>query len=210
MFAMGYGIGMDVESLTFAALDRDDTTTSRDCVLNVAGSRYFIERAPLADHGDLDRRTRAGKLALALEIPPGFGRDIARGAPVQVSVWIDGSMPTRAETVRTHVVGMHEQWLTARARAGAGAAVAAIRIATPRESMPEFVQVVMLAAPTTHFVLLAQGVLFPLGATVVEGGVSFCVFSRAIRDKLVQHEPDIGRYGDDLPEIAGWRWQAPA
>ncbi|WP_378941057.1 ABC transporter permease [Mesorhizobium sp. ANAO-SY3R2] len=31
---------------------------------------------------------------------------------------------------------------------------------TPRESMPEFVQVVMLAAPTTHFVMLGQAILF--------------------------------------------------
>lgn len=31
---------------------------------------------------------------------------------------------------------------------------------TPRESMPEFVQFVMLAAPTTHFVKLAQAILF--------------------------------------------------
>ncbi|WP_431024220.1 ABC transporter permease [Halomonas sp. H5] len=31
---------------------------------------------------------------------------------------------------------------------------------TPRESMPEFVQQIMLAAPTTHFVMLAQGVLY--------------------------------------------------
>lgn len=31
---------------------------------------------------------------------------------------------------------------------------------TPRESMPELVQQVMLAAPTTHFILLAQGVLY--------------------------------------------------
>lgn len=31
---------------------------------------------------------------------------------------------------------------------------------TPRESMPEFVQTIMLAAPTTHFVALAQAVLF--------------------------------------------------
>src|SRR5690606_18023581 len=30
---------------------------------------------------------------------------------------------------------------------------------TPRESMPEFVQFVMLGAPTTHFVLLAQPIL---------------------------------------------------
>jgi ABC-2 type transport system permease protein len=31
---------------------------------------------------------------------------------------------------------------------------------TPRESMPEFVQLVMLAAPTTHFVMLAQAILY--------------------------------------------------
>jgi ABC-2 type transport system permease protein len=31
---------------------------------------------------------------------------------------------------------------------------------TPRESMPEFVQFVMLAAPNTHFVKLAQAILF--------------------------------------------------
>ena len=31
---------------------------------------------------------------------------------------------------------------------------------TPRESMPQFVQTVMLAAPTTHFVMLAQAILY--------------------------------------------------
>ncbi|GAA3102609.1 ABC transporter permease [Rhizobium viscosum] len=31
---------------------------------------------------------------------------------------------------------------------------------TPRESMPEFIQYIMLAAPNTHFVILAQSVLF--------------------------------------------------
>jgi ABC-2 type transport system permease protein len=32
--------------------------------------------------------------------------------------------------------------------------------ATPRESMPEVVQNIMLAAPTTHFVTLGQAILF--------------------------------------------------
>jgi ABC-2 type transport system permease protein len=31
---------------------------------------------------------------------------------------------------------------------------------TPRESMPEFVRTIMLAAPTTHFVSLAQAILY--------------------------------------------------
>ena len=31
---------------------------------------------------------------------------------------------------------------------------------TPRESMPEGVQLVMMAAPTTHYVMLAQSILY--------------------------------------------------
>ncbi|WP_183179389.1 ribosome-associated ATPase/putative transporter RbbA [Azospirillum sp. OGB3] len=115
MVIMGYGINMDVEDLSFAVLDRDQTTVSRDYTLNLAGSRYFVERAPIIDYEDLDRRMRAGELSLALEIPPGFGRDVARGRRVQIGAWIDGSMPTRAETVNGYVEGMHRQWLASRA-----------------------------------------------------------------------------------------------
>lgn len=121
LFVMGYGINLDVEDLTFAALDHDQTTMSRDYVLNLAGSRYFIEQEPLHDYADLDRRMRAGEISLALEIPPGFARDIARGAPVQIGVWLDGAMPTRAETARGYVQGMHAHWLNTHAREASGA-----------------------------------------------------------------------------------------
>ena len=125
MFIMGYGISMDVEDLTFAVLDRDQTTTSRDYTLNLAGSRYFVEQAPIAGYADLDRRMRAGELSLAIEIPPGFGRDVARGRPVQIGAWIDGAMPQRAETVRGYVQGMHQHWLAHKAaHVPAGAATA--------------------------------------------------------------------------------------
>ena len=116
MLVMGYGITMDVEDLTFAVLDRDRTALSRDYALNLAGSRYFRERPPIRDDADFDRRMRAGELGLVIEIPPGFARDVAHGRPVQVGAWIDGAMPTRAETIRGYVQGMHAHWLTQRAR----------------------------------------------------------------------------------------------
>ena len=116
MFVVGYGINMDVENLSFAVLDRDDTTISRDYVLQIAGSRYFTEKAPITDYADLDRRMEDGELSLAIEIPPGFGRDLARGRHVTVGAWIDGAMPTRAETVQGYVSGMHAGWLTQKAR----------------------------------------------------------------------------------------------
>lgn len=111
MFIMGYGISMDVEDLRFAVLDRDLTLSSQGWSQNLAGSRYFIEQAPLRSYDELDRRMRDGELAVAIEIPPNFGRDIARGTPVQIGVWVDGAMPNRAETVRGYVQAMHLAWL---------------------------------------------------------------------------------------------------
>ena len=125
MFVIGYGINMDVENLSFAVLDRDDTTISRDYTLQIAGSRYFTEKQPITDYDDLDRRMTNGDISLAIEIPPGFGRDVARGRSVQIGAWIDGAMPMRAETIRGYVQGMHSAWLAQKAREQYGAAALA-------------------------------------------------------------------------------------
>ena len=132
MFVFGYGISLDVENLTYAVLDHDQTTLSQNYALNLSGSRYFVERAPLADYSDLDRRMRAGALSLAIEIPPNFARDIKRGNPVQIGAWVDGAMPRRAETVQGYVLGMHQGWLQDMAihRLGQGKPVDLAMIAT--------------------------------------------------------------------------------
>jgi ribosome-dependent ATPase len=111
MFVIGFGINMDVENLRYAVLDRDDTTLSRDYALQLSGSRYFIERPPITDYDELDRRMRSGELSLAIEIPHGFMRDTLAGRQVQIGAWVDGAMPMRAETVQGYVQGMHQSWL---------------------------------------------------------------------------------------------------
>ncbi|WP_282275366.1 ribosome-associated ATPase/putative transporter RbbA [Stenotrophomonas sp. PS02297] len=116
MFVVGYGISLDVEDLRYAVLDHDQTSLSRSYAMSLEGSRYFIERAPLADYEELDRRMRSGELALAIEIPPGFARDVLRGNSVQVGAWFDGAMPTRAETIQGYLQGIHLHWLAEQAR----------------------------------------------------------------------------------------------
>ncbi|VVE16021.1 Ribosome-associated ATPase [Pandoraea horticolens] len=111
MLVMGYGISLDVEDLRYAVLDRDQTTLSQNYALNISGSRYFIEQPPITDYEDMDRRLRSGELSLAIEIPPGFARDVSHGKAVQIGAWIDGAMPLRAETVQGYVQGMHQNWL---------------------------------------------------------------------------------------------------
>jgi ribosome-dependent ATPase len=112
MLIFGFGITTDVNTMTFAALDRDQSHESRAYLEELRGSPYFVEKAPLADYGDIDRRLKNGDINMSIEVPPGFGRDIKRGRAAEVGAWIDGAMPFRAETIRQYLQGVHQQYLT--------------------------------------------------------------------------------------------------
>jgi ribosome-dependent ATPase len=111
MLIFGFGITTDVDNLSFAVLDRDQTPESRAYLGELRGSRYFVEKAPLADDADLDRRLRSGDVKATIEIPPNFGRDIKKGTPTSVGAWVDGAMPFRAETIRGYLEGVHQHYL---------------------------------------------------------------------------------------------------
>lgn len=112
MMVFGYGISFDVENLPYAVLDHDHTPEGRTYLENYTGSRYFHEQQPpIRDYADLDKRLKSGELKLAIEIPPGFGKDLKRGNQPEVGVWLDGAMPFRAETTRGYVEGIHQFYL---------------------------------------------------------------------------------------------------
>ena len=122
MLIFGFGITTDVNSLSFAVLDRDNTFESRAYLEELRGSPYFVEQTPLKDAQDLQDRLKSGKVTATIEIPPGFGRDIKRGRPTEVAAWIDGAMPFRAETIHGYLQGVHQQFLADPAIRGNGAA----------------------------------------------------------------------------------------
>jgi ribosome-dependent ATPase len=102
---------LDVENLTFAVLDHDQTLLSQNYALNLSGSRYFTQLPPIKDYDNLEYRMRSGELSMALELPPSFARNFQRGDSVQVGAWVDGAMPQRAETMGAYALGMHLGWL---------------------------------------------------------------------------------------------------
>jgi ribosome-dependent ATPase len=106
MFAFGYGITFDVENLNFAAFDQDRTPESRRLLEGFSGSRYFSERPPVSSAAELEQRMRSGELAVVVEIPSGFGRDVANLHSPEVAFWIDGAMPFRGETTKGYVTGL--------------------------------------------------------------------------------------------------------
>jgi ribosome-dependent ATPase len=106
MLAFGYGITFDVENLNFAAFDQDRTPESRRLLESFSGSHYFSERPPLSSTAELERRMRSGELAVVVEIPSGFGRDLENLRSPEVAFWIDGAMPFRGETAKGYVTGL--------------------------------------------------------------------------------------------------------
>jgi len=129
MIAMGFGISFDVEDISYAVLDRDRTPASRAYLEQFAGSAWFSEQAPLVDEADRDRRLASGRLTLAIEIPPGFGRDLKRGRSPEIGFIIDGAVPFRGDTIRGYVEGVHQHYLESGA-AGLVAAQAAPPVVT--------------------------------------------------------------------------------
>src|SRR6516225_8776235 len=105
MMAFGYGITFDVENLKYAAFDQDNTPASHRLLEGFSGSHYFSERPPIRSPEELEHRMRSGELALVVEIPPGFGRDLSSLHSPEVGFWIDAAMPFRGETTQGYVTG---------------------------------------------------------------------------------------------------------
>ena len=120
MIAFGYGITFDVEDISYAVLDRDQSPESRSYLENFAGSRYFEQRSPLHNYSDLDSRMRKAQLTFAIEIPPGFGKDLKRNRQPDVGIWLDGTFPFGAETARGYILGVHKYYLEQQLRSEFG------------------------------------------------------------------------------------------
>ena len=116
MLAFGYGISFDVENIPYAVLDNDRSAQSRQLLETFQGSRYFEEREALAAPSEIGRRLQAGDIDVAIEVPSGFGRDLVRGRQPEVAVWLDGAMPSRAETIRSYVSGLASTYAADAAR----------------------------------------------------------------------------------------------
>ncbi|MFZ5708451.1 MAG: ribosome-associated ATPase/putative transporter RbbA [Pseudomonadota bacterium] len=125
MLAFGFGISFDVENLPYAVIDRDRTPESRLFLESFEGSRNFARVADPADLADAERTMRRGKLAVLIEVPAGFGRDLRAARPTEVAISIDGAMPFRAETARGYIGGVIETMAARLARSDPARASAA-------------------------------------------------------------------------------------
>lgn len=111
MLAFGFGITTDVEDIRFAYFDLDESPESRSYLAAFEGSRYFKRMDPSWSQDELLKRLKANRIEVAIEIPNHFGRNLRRGSATEVSVWVDGSNPNRAENLNQYTAGVHQGYL---------------------------------------------------------------------------------------------------
>lgn len=129
MVVFGAGISTDVDNLSFAVLDRDNTPESRAYLEELRGSPYFVEKPPIASQAEMEQRLQSGDIKAGIEIPPDFGRDIKKRVATSVGAWVDGAMPFRAETIRGYLQSAHQQFLSDRAVADGQSATSEFDVA---------------------------------------------------------------------------------
>ncbi|WNU97991.1 ABC transporter ATP-binding protein/permease [Neisseria sp. DTU_2020_1000833_1_SI_GRL_NUU_006] len=103
MASVSWGISFDVRNLKLAVYDRDQTAASRELVEYFDGSRYFLQQPPIQSEAEIDTVLKSSGAILVIDIPSGFGRDLARELKPEVGFYVDGSMPFNATNIRGYI-----------------------------------------------------------------------------------------------------------
>jgi ABC-2 type transport system permease protein len=112
----GFGLILDVKHLPVVFVDHDGSPWSRDYRDRFVHSEYFDLVGVVDRRGVADEWLRTGRARVIVDVPPDFGRDLARGRPVAVGVTVDGSFPNRAAVITGYVSainGLYNQQLLA-------------------------------------------------------------------------------------------------
>lgn len=103
---VGFGISFDVEKITFAVLDQDNTAMSRDFLHRFIDSRYFDYKGHVQSEREFDPLLADSNIRFAIIIPPRFEEQLLSGQATSVQSLIDGVFPYRAEVAKGYVTAI--------------------------------------------------------------------------------------------------------
>ncbi|MBW6392458.1 ABC transporter permease [Billgrantia antri] len=106
LLLFGYAITLDVDDIPMGVLDQDRTPTSRQLSEAFTASETFRLERELSDPQAMERALQHGEIRLALVIPPGFERALARHEPSPVQLLVDGIYSATATLVGGHALAI--------------------------------------------------------------------------------------------------------
>ncbi|MFH0883137.1 MAG: ABC transporter permease [bacterium] len=95
----GYAIDMELRNLPVAVLDFDHSPASRNLVEKMTSGNFIINAGYITDRSEIEEGFRRSRFRAGLVIPPGYGRDLARGMDTDIQLVIDGADAATAQAV---------------------------------------------------------------------------------------------------------------
>lgn len=102
LLIMAYTLSADIENVTAAVVDLDNSRESRRFIQMVMNDSFF-ELNFAASRNQAETYLQEGRVKVVFVIPADYSRRWQRGEPTQVQVLIDGSIPNVAELAHTHI-----------------------------------------------------------------------------------------------------------
>ncbi len=115
LLVFGYAVSTDIRDTATFVVDHDGTRASRELLDAFTASGYFRITGRSARSADLTAALDHGRATLGIEIPAGYGKDLARG-DARVQLVLDGTnsnLATVAMSYASRIVQMHGATLMA-------------------------------------------------------------------------------------------------
>jgi ABC-2 type transport system permease protein len=114
LLLFSFALSLDVDRIPTYIYDLDDTADSRALIAQFAGSRYFSLLGHATNYADIERSIDLNECLLAVVIPKGFSRDLARRTPQAVQLLLDGTDSNTASIARGYSEAVVIAWSAGR------------------------------------------------------------------------------------------------
>lgn len=108
LIVMAYSFAVEVKQVDLAAMDLDNTATSRSYLAGLADSGDLRICCRTDNYGQVESWLVDGSAKGAIVIPPGFERLAQEGLAPKVQVIVDGTDPSTAEHAISHILARTE------------------------------------------------------------------------------------------------------
>ena len=120
VMVFGYAVTTDITEVPTAVADFESSRQTRELVRRFEGSGYFKVTRRVGSAAELRDLVDRGTVKAALQLDPGFTRDLARGRTAEVQVIVDGTDSNTASVVMDYasrIIGQVNQEATREALA---------------------------------------------------------------------------------------------
>lgn len=111
MIIFGYGLTLDIENVPFKVLNYDNSLYSLKYTDHYINSEYYDYKGRLTTNKEAEQELVKGKIRFFIEIPRNFSKNLLANKNAQVGIFVDGTVPFRAETIKGYVEATHFKFL---------------------------------------------------------------------------------------------------